>query len=118
MTLVDTTETVTPLSTSDKSLDMLTLKEAAELHRISLATLNRHIANGSLPAFKFHGRNHVTRGDLEAAFGPVPVFPSSSGPTDEGLRTWAERVAASAPPLRPEQRDIIVSAFSAALTQH
>lgn len=40
---------------------------------------------------------------------------SQAGPTEEGLRAWAERVAAGAPPLRPEQRKVIISAFSSAL---
>lgn len=98
----------------------LTLKQAAERGHISIATLNRYIASGRLPAMKMGGKNYVTVGDLDAAIGPVPVLPSGAargGVTDEGLRAWAERVASTAPPLRPEQRQIIVAAFSSAFSK-
>jgi excisionase family DNA binding protein len=104
-----------PASSREGDTVGLTLKEAAAHSGVSLSTINRYIADGKLPAYKMRGKNYVTPGDLEAAFGPVPVIPTSSGVTDEGLRAWAERVAATAPPLRAEQRDIIISAFSTAL---
>jgi hypothetical protein len=86
------------------------VQAAAERSGYSVITMRRYIRDGRLPAFKIGGRIYITEVDLEAAFAPRPVVPKT-----EDLKCWAERMAASAPPLRPEQHDLIVSAFAAAL---
>lgn len=76
----------------------------------STVTLRRYIKMGRLPAVKDGRKIYVTQTDLDAAVAPVPV-----AATCEDLKSWAQRMAAAAPPFRPEQRDLIVSAFSSAL---
>lgn len=42
---------------------------------------------------------------------------NSAGSTDAEVKEWARREAAKAPPFRPEQRDLIISAFANALRE-
>jgi len=76
----------------------------------SLSTLRRHIKVGHLPAVKIKGRVYVTPEDLDAFVAPEPMVI-----VDATLKDWAKRMAAKAPAFRPEQRDIILSAFTSAL---
>lgn len=88
----------------------LDLDAAAECSGRSVITLRRYIRTGRLPAVKDGRKIYVTQADLEAAVTPVPVVAS-----DSDLKAWARRMAAAAPPFRPEQRNIIVSTFTSAL---
>lgn len=88
----------------------LDLNAAAECSGRSVITLRRYIRTGRLPAVKDGRKVYVTRTDLDAAVAPIPVVAS-----DNDLKNWARRMAAAAPPFRPEQRDIIVSTFTSAL---
>lgn len=88
----------------------LDLDAAHEYSGRSVITLRRYIRTGRLPAVKDGRKVYVTKADLEAAITPVPVVAS-----DSDLKNWARRMAAAAPPFRPEQRDIIVATFTSAL---
>ncbi|WP_190243065.1 helix-turn-helix domain-containing protein [Arthrobacter globiformis] len=88
----------------------LDLDAGAEFSGRSVITLRRYIRTGRLPAVKDGRKIYVTQADLEAAVRPVPVVAS-----DGDLKSWARRMAAAAPPFRPEQRDLIVSTFTSAL---
>lgn len=74
------------------------------------STIRRHIRSGHLPAFKIKGRVHIRPEDLDSLMAPEPMAVS-----DSSLQDWAARMAAKAPAFRPEQRKLIVSAFTAAL---
>lgn len=76
----------------------------------SKVTLRRYIKTGRLPAVKDGRKIYVATKDLDEAVAPTPVVSP-----DADLKSWAQRMAASAPPFRPEQRDIIVSAFTSTL---
>lgn len=95
--------------------DHLDLNQAVIYTGVSRITLLRRISEGKLPSSIVNGKHRVSSGDLDALFGPAPVLGSAISPSDETLRLWAQRVAASAPPLRPEQRDVVLSALSEAL---
>lgn len=86
----------------------------------SSATINRYIKNGLLPAVKAvrdgRRRYFFSPADVDAAFGIQPVLPATEHVSDSTLRTWAQRMAASAPPMRPEQRDVVTAAFTTALS--
>ncbi|MCO4253881.1 MULTISPECIES: helix-turn-helix domain-containing protein [Micrococcaceae] len=88
----------------------LDLGAAAVCSGRSVITLRRYIKAGRLPAVKDGRKIYVTRPDLDAAVTPIPIVAS-----DSDLKSWARRMAAAAPPFRPEQRDIIVSTFTTAL---
>jgi len=92
------------------SADYIDLATATEQHHVGISTLRHHIKGGHLPAVKIRGKVYVKPEDLDAFLAPKPVLVS-----DGNLRDWAERMAAKAPAFRPEQRDIIVSAFTSAL---
>lgn len=88
----------------------LDLDHASERSGRSIITLRRYIRAGRLPAIRDGRKLYVVPSELDAAVAPVPVVVEQSD-----LKAWARRMAASAPPIRPEQRDIIVSAFASAL---
>lgn len=92
------------------SIEHLPLAIACERFEVDDSTLRLHIKEGRLPAVKIRGRVHIATTDLEAYIAPKPM---SVG--DGTLKDWAERMAAKAPMFRPEQRDVIVSAFASAL---
>jgi hypothetical protein len=92
------------------SVDYVDLATAVEQHPIGMSTLRHHIKTGHLPAVKIRGKVHVRPEELDALLSPKPVQIA-----DGTLKDWAERMAAKAPAFRPEQRDIILSAFGAAL---
>jgi hypothetical protein len=92
------------------ALTRLDLDAAAECSGRSVITLRRYIRTGRLLAVKDGRKIYVTQADLEAAVTPIPVIAS-----DSDLKSWARRMAAAAPPFRPEQRDVIVSTFTSAL---
>lgn len=75
-----------------------------------LSTVRRHITAGNIPAVKIKGRVYVKPEDLDAFVAPQPMIVA-----DATLEDWAVRMAAKAPAFRPEQRDVIVSAFTSAL---
>lgn len=88
----------------------LLLQEAAEHTGYGVSTLRRHIKDGHIPAVKAKGRIYVRPEDLDAFLTPQPIRV-----TDASLEAWAERMAAKAPAFRPEQRNVIVTAFATAL---
>lgn len=92
------------------SATLIDLPAAVADSNHGMSTLRRHIKAGHLPAVKIKGRVYVRREDLDAFVAPVPVAVA-----DNSLVEWAERMAAKAPAFRPEQRDVIVSAFASAL---
>lgn len=92
-----------------------TLTQAAPISGMSRSTLARHVRLGSLPSALVRGEYRVARGDLVALFGPVPSLGIHGMPQDESLRVWAQRMAKAAPPLRPEQRDVVLAALADAL---
>ena len=92
-----------------------TLTQAVPLAGRSRSTLARHVRAGTLPSALVRGEYRVARGDLLALFGPVPSLGIHGAPQDESLRVWAQRMAKAAPPLRPEQRDVVLAALSDAL---
>lgn len=54
--------------------DRLTIDEVARLHRVSRRTIERWIADGSLPASKLPGGSvRISRADAESL--PIPVVP-------------------------------------------
>jgi hypothetical protein len=86
------------------------LATAIEQFPIGSSTLRNHIKAGHVAAVKIRGKVHVKPEDLDAFLSPTPILVA-----DGTLKDWAERMAAKAPAFRPEQRDIIVSAFNSAL---
>lgn len=91
----------------------LTLREATAEGYGAYSTLRSWIAQGRLPAVKTGGRVKVLRSDLDAL--ATPVSPRLEISSDEDIRAWAERQAASAPPLDERQRAILLDAFSGAI---
>mgnify|MGYP000447322415 CR=1 FL=1 len=73
----------------------LTLREATAEGYGAYSTLRSWIAQGRLPAVKTGGRVKVLRSDLDAF--ATPVSPRLEISSDEDIRAWAERQAASAP---------------------
>lgn len=90
--------------------DFIDLPTAVERSGYGESTLRRHIKSGKIPAFKIKGRVYVRPQDLESFTAPEPMRA-----TDSTLQDWAQRMAAKAPAFRPEQRRLIISAFSTAL---
>ncbi|QZY52248.1 helix-turn-helix domain-containing protein [Leucobacter tenebrionis] len=95
--------------------DHLDLTQAVIYTGVSRVTLMRRIADGKLPSQIVNGKHRVSTGDLDALFGPAPVLAGARTADDATLRLWAKRVAEAAPPLRPEQRDVVLSALADAL---
>jgi hypothetical protein len=92
------------------SAEYIPFATAVEQFEIGDSTLRHHIRTGHVPAVKIRGKVHVKPEDLEAFLTPTPVLVA-----DGTLKDWAKRMATKAPAFRPDQRDIIVSAFSSAL---
>lgn len=92
------------------STSLIDLPAAASQSRYGVSTLRRHIKAGHIPAVKIKGRVYVNSVDLEAFMAPEPMLIA-----DATLKDWAVRMAAKAPAFRPEQRDVILSAFTSAL---
>jgi hypothetical protein len=88
----------------------LDLNTAAQDCGRSVITLRRYIKAGRLPAVRDGHKLYVAKESLDAAVAPAPVVVA-----ENGLKAWAQRKAAAAPPFRPEQCDIILSAFTSAL---
>lgn len=88
----------------------ITLREIQATYGFSEPTLRRYVAKGKLKAVRFGGRLYFDAEHVREALSPVPARPS-----DDYVREWARKMAAEAPPLRPEQRDIIVSAFASVI---
>lgn len=92
------------------SANFIDLPAASERVECGLSTLRRHIKAGHIPAVKIKGRVYVRPEDLDAFIIPQPMIVA-----DATLKDWAKRMAAKAPVFRPDQRDVIVSAFTSAL---
>ncbi|MFS2028717.1 MULTISPECIES: hypothetical protein [unclassified Curtobacterium] len=90
--------------------DYIDLATAGAQSAMSASLLRYYIRTSRLPAVKIRGKLHVARADLDDFLAPKPASTE-----DTALRAWAEKVAAKAPPLRPEQVDLIVSTFSSLL---
>jgi hypothetical protein len=86
------------------------LPACVERSGYGLSTLRRHVKAGNLPAVKIKGRVYIRPEDLDAFVAPDPMVV-----VDASLQEWAERMAAKAPAFRPEQRQVILSAFASAL---
>ena len=95
---------------SRSSAEYIDLATAVDQRQVGISTLRHHIKLGHVPAVKIRGKVYIKPEDLDAFLSPTPV------PVADGtLKDWAERMAAKAPAFRPEQRDVIVSAFASAL---
>lgn len=94
----------------DSQVDYFDLATAVKQRNVGLSTLRHHIKVGHIPAVKIRGKVYIKPEDLDVFLSPTPILIA-----DSTLKDWAERMAARAPAIRPEQRDIIVSAFRAAL---
>ncbi|MBN8423122.1 helix-turn-helix domain-containing protein [Microbacterium esteraromaticum] len=92
------------------STTLIDLQTAATRSDYGLSTLRRHIRAGTIPAVKVKGRIYLRPEDLDTFTAPEPVHVP-----DSALQDWAARMAATAPAFRPEQRNIIMSAFASAL---
>jgi hypothetical protein len=92
------------------SAEYIDLATAIGPRNLGMSTLRHHIKVGNVPAVKIRGKVYVRPEDLDAFLAPTPFLVS-----DGSLKDWAERMAAKAPAFRPEQRDVIVSAFTSAL---
>jgi len=90
--------------------NLIDLPTAVERSEYGLSTLRRHIKAGNIPAVKMKGRIYVNPVDLEAFIAPEPMIVA-----DDTLEDWAQRMADKAPAFRPEQRDLILSAFASSL---
>ena len=55
----------------------LTVAEIARSFSVSVATINRRITAGELPAVMYRGRKFVLRSDAESVFAPQTVRTSS-----------------------------------------
>jgi len=93
-----------------ESATLIDLPAAVERSGYGLSTLRRHITAGHIAAVKIKGRVFVRPTDLDDFVAPQPVRV-----TDATLHDWAVRMADKAPAFRPEQRNVIVSAFASAL---
>ncbi|SEO12469.1 helix-turn-helix domain-containing protein [Cryobacterium luteum] len=98
------------LYSSASLIDFLDLPAASERSNYGVSTIRRHIKAGLIPAVKIKGRVYVKPEDLDAFVAPAPIVVA-----DTTLKDWAARMAAKAPAFRPEQRDVIVSAFTSSL---
>lgn len=113
-TVSNTIDDFTPRDSEDFD-NWPNLTQAVAYTGKSRPTLHRRILDGTLPSVMVRGEHRVAKGDLDAIFGPVPVLGIHGTPKDESLRLWAKRIARNAPPLRPEQRDVVLAALSDAL---
>ncbi len=68
-----------PVASDDEAL---TVRQIAALMGVSIATVNRRIAAGELPAVMFRGAKYALRSDVEDCFAPHPV-PVEGSPIDE-----------------------------------
>lgn len=90
----------------------LTLREPAANTGLHIATVQRRIHRGELPAVSIGNRHLVAAVDLDAAILPmlVPVVSKQVTTTSlDALEAAAIRVAAAAPPLSAQQRARITS---------
>ena len=75
------------------------------------STFRRLIRKGLLPKrLNARGQLVFTAEEVRLALHPPKSFDD-----DASIRAWAKVKAAEAPPMSPEQRDVVLSAFSAAL---
>lgn len=63
----------TPVSAKTAEDAALTVAEIARSFSVSVATINRRITAGELPAVMYRGRKFVLRSDAESVFAPQPV---------------------------------------------
>lgn len=82
---------------------LLDLKEATRLGYGAYSTLHLYIRQGKLRAHKVGGKTKVRVSDLEAMVEPHPSNPP------ESIEQWAQRMAATAPPMTDEQAQRIVA---------
>lgn len=87
----------------------LDLKTAAQHSGRSVSTLRRYIHAGRLPSVKYGSKLYVARASLDATVRPAPL-----AVTESEYDAWVRRMVDAAPPLRPEQCRIILSAFASA----
>lgn len=82
---------------------LLDLNEAATLGFGANSTLRQYIRQGKLKAYKVGGKTKIRVSDLEAMAVPHPSAPA------ESVEEWAQRMAATAPPMTDEQAQKIVA---------
>lgn len=82
---------------------LLDLKEATALGYGAYSTLHMYIRQGKLRAHKIGGKTKVRVSDLDAMVRPHPSNPP------ESVEQWAQRMAATAPPMTDEQVAAVVS---------
>lgn len=84
--------------------ELLTVREVAELLRVSPETVRRRVRAGDLPACKLSQRAiRIRRADLDAI--------SATAPDVSALEAHIAKIVAAAPPLSPEQRDRLAVLF-------
>ncbi|WP_369744462.1 helix-turn-helix domain-containing protein [Paenarthrobacter sp. AMU7] len=97
-----------PFIFSSQNTQMLDLKAAADRSNRSVDTIRRYIKAGRLPAVRDGRKLYVTADDLDKALSEDRGQLSNAS----DLKAWAQRMAAEAPPLKPEQIRILRSAFA------
>ncbi len=108
--------TAEPVGKTDSGDDLYKLKDYVfgkvdpDLQMSDIA-FRRRVRNSSLPRRMVDGFLAFTIDEVRAAFFPIESFD-----TDAAIQTWSRLRAAEAPPMSAEQRDLLVSAFSDALS--
>lgn len=97
----------TNLSSQDAPQQLYTLRELAVLGYGTVEDLRRRIRVGDLPRRLVGNKYLLQFAEVEARSAP-----SRSAET---LEEWAGRMAESAPPLSPEQVDMVMEAFASSL---
>jgi excisionase family DNA binding protein len=84
--------------------ELLTVREAADILRVSPETIRRRVRSGALPARKLgHSAIRIRRDDLDIITEPTTC--------PDSLEAHIARIVAAAPPLSPEQRDRLSMLF-------
>jgi excisionase family DNA binding protein len=94
------------LPTPNPRSDLLTIREAAEILRLSPESVRRRVRAGTIPACKLSQRAvRIRRADLDAIIEPAPDADS--------IEAHIAKIVASFPPLTPEQCARIASIMQA-----
>lgn len=96
---------------SDDSNDLLSISEAAEALKVSVATLKRWISSGRLPAYHLGPRKvRIRRADLDKVLTPVGVKEAAAHYAPATVdRAWIE---ANIKPYTPEEREQLRKAIA------
>lgn len=95
---------------------LVSLQEAVDLGYGGYSTLRRYCFNGTLDAVRVGRRIRIKLSDLEALGEPLAAdqdggssTPASPNMVDQSVIEWAQRMAATAPPMTDEQAAKIVA---------